>query len=300
MINIKSITSVIILVSIMTYAIACLLPAYTELLEPYSIACYRDSSGLWCLFWGLITVAPITIYGPFNPDDNWVLIWYANVFYMIAIFRLLHNKYNNFRTLIYAFFAVSVSVIFSYVNPHYIVKDSDYEIAYLKPGYFLWVLSFTILLGAAVWKQAIEFNSKKNKTMTFLLSCLSTIFIVVSLGICYIHVFHNRTNTILLDQKKQCLITDNYCSRIVIYDAITENTDTLHRAPNVKRKTEVKISELGEYFYTTNIPKKHDEVVSLNNNHDYIITNITFPDKQFMSIHLYVNKNGHATIASTE
>ena len=285
-----SVTSVFVLASIIVYILACFLPAYTELYEPYKEACYRESSGFWCLFYGAFFIIPITLFGLLNPEDNWVLIWYANVFYVIAIYRLL-NHYKHLKTIIYAFLAVLIGVFFSYVDTFYVVQDGTFETSCLQPGYFFWELSFIVVLVVSVWNGVQEFYNKKEIARMYVLSSLSILFVCIALVICYTHVFQGKTNNIAFDEDKQCIITEEYCKRIIIYDEITENTDTLHRARHEKRKKELNLNEIQDYFISLR---------PLKSNQNYIITNISYPNKKFEKIRIHINKDGHAKIASTE
>ena len=296
-INDRRFIIVLVLVSIAIYITSCTLSAYTEISAPYGNEYYPtfycDMSGYRCLLWGGLFM-PLSVFGFYDPHFNWALIWFANVFYMIVIYRLLFHKKILF-TIIYSFLAVGLSTLFSYIDPYYPYKDVSAQIAYLGPGYFLWVLSIVSILVVAIWNGLRELYNKQERLRFYLLSILSISVVISALAISYTHVFQTRTNNIALDEEKQCFITDNYFNRIVIYDVLSEKKDTLYREYGVNKQRAFRVTGINTYFhdlYCWASPLKQDN--------NYIITNITFPDKQFMSIHLYVNKNGHATIASTE
>lgn len=284
---------ILLTLSLAFFIYSCTLPAYMEIAgsdynsnEIY----YKGLSGIWCFLWGGLFM-PINIFGFYDPHHNWTFIWFANVFYVIAISRLYLRK-RSLLTTIYALAAISISTLFSFLNPCYPYKDFYGQIAYLESGYFYWELSIAIVFGLATWQGVQELSLKKEGTKMFTLVSFSVLYLVLTLGISYTQVFLNRTNDIDFDNEMQCFVMRNYLNRIEVYDAITEKTDTLFRGFDIHRKKEISIDEVGTYFGLSKNP--------LEKNHNYIITNITYPDIKLEKIRIQVNENGQGKIANAE
>lgn len=291
----RMIQSVLLTLSVAFYIYACTLPAYMEMAGPdYSYndipMYYRELNGLWCLIWGGLFM-PINIFAFYDSHHNWTFIWFANVFYLIAIYRLYWGK-RVFLTIIYALVAISISTLFSFLAPCYPYKDFYGQIAYLESGYFYWELSIAIVFGIATWQGVKEQSSKYKGSKVIIPVCLSMIYLAISIGFSYTQVFWDKTNDIDFDNERQCFVMRNYLNRIEIYDAVTEKTDTLFRGYDVRRKKEISVDEMDAYFSSSeNILEKH---------HSYLITNITYPDKKYKKIRIYINDNGQGQIANTE
>ena len=291
----ECILTILLTLSLAIFIYSCTLPAYMEMAGPdYDYndfpMYYRETSGLWCLIFGGV-VMPINIFGFYDPHHNWTFIWFANVFYVIAISRLYLRK-RIFFTIIYALAAISISTLFSFLSPCYPYKDFYGQVAYLESGYFCWVLSIAIVFGIATWQGLQELSLKNEGTKMSSLLCFSTLYLVLTIGICYTKVFWDKTNGIDFDNDRQCFVARNYLNRIEIHDAITEKTDTLYRDYDIHRKKEINIEEMGTYWGLSENP--------FEKNHNYIITNISYPNKKFEKIRIHINKDEHAKIASTE
>lgn len=291
----NGILTILLTLSLAFFIYSCTLPAYMEMAGP-DYDCndfpmyYREISGFWCLTWGGILM-PVFLCGFYDPHFNWALIWFANVFYVIAISRLYLRK-RIFLTIIYALAAIPISTLFSFLSPCYPYKDFYGQVAYLESGYFYWVLSIAIVFAIATWHGLQELSLKNEGTKMFSLLCFSTLCLVLTLGICYTKVFWDKTNDMDFDNDRQCFVARNYLNRIVIHDAITEKNDTLFRDYDIHRKKEISVDEMGTYWGLSDNP--------FEKNHYYIITNISYPDKKFENIRIRINKDGYAKIASTE
>lgn len=267
--NIKY-SDLFVYISIIIFVVACFFPAFYELGVIDTDVTVRPFPGWMCLTSGIFV--PIALFGFYDPDINWILVWNANLLFLISI--ALYFAFKKIRWQLIAIIGTTlIGLLFLFVDcPLYgygINDDKCRTIVELGVGYYLWLLSFfSMLLGICIRYYS---QHRKHVHIVFLLSLL-----IVSSGLFYLLYTNekHKSNFIKIDEDNRCLITDDIIEKLIINDGRISNL--LVRKGDKLRK--LKITELEKEFriIPVDFSKSRRIDFPLKKNKAYTIFNISY------------------------
>lgn len=134
-----------IALSLLVLVAACFFPAYYTVCE----GVHSSTPGYYCLIGGPVSL-PFSVIFISDPNENWHLIWFANVPYALAIYYFYKRKK---RALAFAALALAVGCIFETCHPVWFNGRDSLEpivMAGKGAGYYLWLASLAILLAGII------------------------------------------------------------------------------------------------------------------------------------------------------
>ena len=117
----------------------------------------------------------------------------------------------------------------------------------------------------------------------FVIVCLIIPFLIYLIFL----IFNTGNNNISFDLAHQEIVSNSSIERISIEDE--RYISFLERKPNVQRQSKIKISELDTYF---SVIDGRNDLLPLEKNQNYLITNNTNLDATSRSIIIHIDKNG--------
>ena len=134
----ENIKDILFNISMLAYAVSCILPCLTTRTE--------ELIGYQCLLSGIFTIF----------TDIWAfLIWSSNIYYITIIVRLFKDK--NVEIILPAIsFLLSLGMIFH----RYLNYDIEVPITNFNIGYYLWVTSHLLLLVVCILKKSCALSSE--------------------------------------------------------------------------------------------------------------------------------------------
>ena len=134
----ENIKDILFNISMLAYAVSCILPCLTTRTE--------ELIGYQCLLSGIFTI--IT-------DIRAFLIWSSNIYYITIIVRLFKDK--DVEIILPAIsFLLSLGMIFH----RYLNYDIEVPITNFNIGYYLWVTSHWLLLVVCILKKSCALSSE--------------------------------------------------------------------------------------------------------------------------------------------
>ncbi len=134
----ENIKDILFNISMLAYAVSCILPCLTTRTE--------ELIGYQCLLSGIFTI--IT-------DIRAFLIWSSNIYYITIIVRLFKDK--DVEIILPAIsFLLSLGMIFH----RYLNYDIEVPITNFNIGYYLWVTSHLLLLVVCILKKSCALSSE--------------------------------------------------------------------------------------------------------------------------------------------
>lgn len=134
----ENIKDILFNISMLAYAVSCILPCLTTRTE--------ELIGYQCLLSGIFTI--IT-------DIRAFLIWSSNIYYITIIVRLFKDK--DVEIILPAIsFLLSLGMIFH----RYLNYDIEVPITNFNTGYYLWVTSHLLLLVVCILKKSCALSSE--------------------------------------------------------------------------------------------------------------------------------------------
>ena len=134
----ENIKDILFNISMLAYAVSCILPCLTTRTE--------ELIGYQCLLSGIFTI--IT-------DIRAFLIWSSNIYYITIIVRLFKDK--DVEIILPAIsFLLSLGMIFH----RYLNYDIEVPIPNFNIGYYLWVTSHLLLLVVCILKKSCALSSE--------------------------------------------------------------------------------------------------------------------------------------------
>jgi hypothetical protein len=134
----ENIKDILFNISMLAYAVSCILPCLTTRTE--------ELIGYQCLLSGIFTIF----------TDIWAfLIWSSNIYYITIIVRLFKDK--DVEIILPAIsFLLSLGMIFH----RYLNYDIEVPITNFNIGYYLWVTSHLLLLVVCILKKSCALSSE--------------------------------------------------------------------------------------------------------------------------------------------
>lgn len=262
-------SDILVFISIIIFVVACFFPAFYELGVIDADVTVRPTPGWACLPAGLFV--PVALYGFYDPDINWILVWNANLFFLISIALYFASKKIRWQ-LIAIIGTMLIGLLFLLVDyPMYgygINDDECRTIVELGVGYYLWLLSFfSMLLGICLRYYS---QHSKHVHIVFLLS-----LVVISFGLFYLLTTNDKhkSNFISLDEENRCLIADDNIEKLIINDGIFSTL--LVRNGEKLRKLKITELEKGFRIIPLDFSKSRKIDFSLKKNDAYTIFNIS-------------------------
>ncbi len=134
----ENIKDILFNISMLAYAVSCILPCLATRTE--------ELIGYQCLLSGIFTIF----------TDIWAfLIWSSNIYYITIIVRLFKDK--DVEIILPAIsFLLSLGMIFH----RYLNYDIEVPITNFHIGYYFWVTSYLLLLAVCILKKSCALSSE--------------------------------------------------------------------------------------------------------------------------------------------
>lgn len=272
--------------SIIIFMVACFFPAFYELVVIDADVIVRPFPGWMCLTSGIFVL--IALLGFYDPDINWILVWNANLLFLISI--ALYFAFKKFRWQLIAIIGTMlIGLLFLFVDyPVYgygIDDDKCRTIVELGVGYYLWLLSFfSMLLGICIRYYS---QHRKHVHIVFLLSLF-----IVSFGLFYLLSTNenHKSNFIYIDEDNRCLMADDNIEKLIINDGI--HSTLIVRKGNEQRY--LRLTDIDQGWRVVHIEFKAcgTDILPLKKNNAYTIYNISHHEDSICSVEFNYMPNG--------
>lgn len=271
--------SLLVLISIFIYLLACCMPAYLEARNPTAytestFTEYVEIPGWGCMLFGWIYLPICAIMGYF-----WAFIWVANAYYIATIIFMRYSIKRKWL-IVSSMISIAIGSVLLFISPHYSIRDDMCWIESLLGGYYLWLLSFiTLFVGLLV-------SFLPNAVRSSFSYILSTAFIISCAYI--IEKTSNRgDNTIWFDEDSQCIVANSSIETVVIDDGT--NVCLLRRDSNIGTTVVLK-----DIFFSFAVKDCGPQNIVIEKNCTYEIINQSHIRAPKYKIRIEIDNDGNA------